>query len=550
MRLVRSLWAGLASTALLLTGTVALAPAAQADSVSGADAPPVRFVSYNICGNMCTDAQGYDNLRRIDTVVDEASGATWNADQLHLQEVCRPQYEAIRARLQPRGFQGLFTATLSGRPQVCGGADYGVAVLVKGPVIDSKVLDLTVGGESEPIKVPCVKTYTQSRANWACSVHLYWSDTSLREREAALLAAQARQWLDAGTPVVLGGDFNGAPRSKMASSFYEPGIADGGQGDFIEADETDRDHFAADPCRTDNRSRCRSGEATLNSTKIDYLFLSARHFKDAKADVLPQDPKVSDHRLVRGAAYWADCGPVGAGAGSVLRRDASGALFRYAGRPDGTLAGACKVGTGWSGMRTVARDGSALLATDADGALWRYPADPATGTYSGSTRTQAGTGWQSVDTLLAPGDFSGDGKADLVGRDSVGDLWLHRGDGQGSYSPRVKIGNGWQAYTALVAPGDFSGDGKADLIGRDSAGDLWLYKGDGQGSYGPRVKIGNGWQTYAALAAPGDLDRDGKADLIGRDSAGDLWFYKGDGQGSYSPRAKIGNGYPTGELLI
>ncbi|MGW1146755.1 FG-GAP-like repeat-containing protein [Streptomyces sp. NPDC002454] len=549
MRRIASRWAGLVPLALALTGSLLLAPAARADSVAGPDAPPVRFVSYNICGNMCTDAKGYDNQRRIDTVVAEASGATWNADQLHLQEVCRPQYDAIRTRLQSRGFHGLFTTTLSGRANVCGGADYGVAILVKGSITETRELDLTVGGETEPIKVPCVKSYTQSRANWACSVHLYWSDAVLREREAALLAAQARQWIDAGTPVVLGGDFNGSPRSKMASSFYEPGINDGGQGDFVEADETDRDHFVADPCRTDGRARCRSGEPTFGSTKIDYLFLSAHHFKGAKAEVLPQDPRVSDHRPVRGAAHWSDCGPAADG-GAVLRRDATGALFRYEGRADGSIAGACKTGTGWSGMRIVAREGTALLAVDTGGVLWRYPAHPSTGTYSGSTRVRVSDGWQTVDDLLSPGDFTGDGRSDLIGRDAAGDLWLYRGDGQGGYGPRTKIGHGWDTYTALLAPGDFTGDRRSDLIGRDAAGDLWSYRGDGQGGYAPRAKIGHGWQTYTALLAPGDLNRDGRADLVGRDAAGDLWSYRGDGRGGYAPRAKIGHGYPAGELLF
>ncbi|MET9605324.1 FG-GAP-like repeat-containing protein [Streptomyces sp. NPDC006512] len=543
---------GTAAAALLggVLSALALAPAAQADSVAGADAPPVRFLSYNICGNNCSESKGYDNERRIDSVVAEATGSSWNADQLHLQEVCRPQFDAIRTRLQSAGFQGFFATALSGgNPAVCGGADYGNAVLVKGPLSETKVLDLTVGGESEPITVPCVKTYTQSRANWACSVHLYWSDAGLREQEAVKLAAQAKQWQDAGVPVVLGGDFNAAPRSKAASYFYGPGVGDGGWGTFSEADETDRDHFASDPCG-DGRPRCRSGEPTFNTTKIDYVFLSSRHFKNAKADVLPLDGLVSDHKPLRAGAYWSDCGPAAAGAGSVLRRDAKGALFAYAGRPDGGVAGACKVGTGWSGMTHVVRDGSALLAVDTAGALWRYPADPVTGTYSGGTRTQAGTGWQAYDELIAPGDFSGDGKADLITRDTAGVLWLHKGNGNGSYAARTPIGTGWQTYDQLIAPGDFSGDGKADLIARDTAGVLWLYRGDGAGSYAPRTQIGTGWQTYTALTSPGDLDGNGRADLVGRDANGGLWFYQGDGAGSYAPRTQIGNGYPDGELLV
>ncbi|MFF0751301.1 endonuclease/exonuclease/phosphatase family protein [Streptomyces sp. NPDC004267] len=542
----------LGAAGALLGGTIAaltLAPTAQADSVAGADAPPLRYLSYNICGNNCSDAKGYDNQRRIDTVVAEASGATWNADQIHLQEVCRTQFDALGSRLQAYGFQGHFaTALPGGNPAVCGGADYGNAVFVKGSVAETKVLDLTVGGEAEPITVPCVKTYTQSRANWACSVHLYWNDATLREQEAAKLAAQAKSWQDAGLPVVLGGDFNTTPRSKTASYFYEPGINDGGLGTFVEADETDADNFVADPC-SDGRTRCRSGEPSFNTSKIDYLFLSAAHFKGAKADVLPLDGLVSDHKALRGAAYWSDCGPSAAGAGAVFRRDAKGALFRYAGRANGTLAGACKVGTGWGGMKQVVRDGSAVVAVDATGTLWRYPADPATGTYSGSTRVQAGTGWTN-DTLLAPGDFSGDGKSDLIGRDAAGVLWLYPGDGANGYGARKNIGTGWQSYDTLLAPGDFSGDGKSDLIGRDANGDLWLYKGDGAGSYSPRVKIGNGWQIYTALAAPGDLNGDGKADLTGREANGTLWYYAGDGATSYAPRTQVGNGYPDGELLF
>ncbi|MDH2390958.1 FG-GAP-like repeat-containing protein [Streptomyces sp. HNM0663] len=552
MRTIKSLLAKLSSVGVALAGAVALAPSAQADTVSAGTAPPLRFISYNICGNVCSDGKGYDNQRRVDTVVDEAADSGWNADQIHLQEVCRSQYDKILTRLAPKGFRGLFTATLSGRSDICDGDDYGAAVLVKGSVVDTKVLDLTVGGENEPIKVPCVKNYIQSRVNWACSVHLYWNEASYREAEARALAAQAEQWEDSGVPVVLAGDFNGTPRSAALSSFYDPSVVDGGRGSFIEADDTDRDHFDPAVCAPATDTRCRSGEPTFGTKKIDYIFLGSRHFKGAKGDVLPLDTAVSDHRLVRGAAFWSDCGPAAPASGSVIRRDSHGVLYRYAGG-SGTgseLGKACKVGVGWSSMRLVDLDGTDLLAVDGNGDLWRYTADTASGSYSGSARTKVDTGWQTYDVLLAPGDFSGDGRADLIGRDGAGDLWLYKGDGKGYYSPRTKIGHGWQTYDVLLAPGDFSGDGRADLIGRDGAGDLWLYKGDGKGYYSPRTKIGHGWQTYSALVAPGDLDGDSKVDLVGRDGAGELWFYAGDGASGYAPRTKIGYGYPAGELIF
>ncbi|MFI6898770.1 hypothetical protein ACIBM4_32130 [Streptomyces sp. NPDC050256] len=45
-----------------------------------------------------------------------------------------------------------------------------------------------------------------------------------------------------------------------------------------------------------------------------------------------------------------------------------------------------------------------------------------------------------------------------------------------------------------------SGDGKADLLARDTAGVLWAYRGDGKGAFGYRTKVGGGWQMYSRLA--------------------------------------------------
>ncbi|MFE1840687.1 FG-GAP-like repeat-containing protein [Streptomyces sviceus] len=47
------------------------------------------------------------------------------------------------------------------------------------------------------------------------------------------------------------------------------------------------------------------------------------------------------------------------------------------------------------------------------------------------------------------------------------------------------------------AKGDITGDGKADLISRDSA--VWRNNGDGKGSFGTRTKIASGWQGYKGL---------------------------------------------------
>ncbi|MBT2447826.1 VCBS repeat-containing protein [Streptomyces sp. ISL-43] len=548
----KTLRAAAGSAALALAGAVALALPAHADTVTASTAPPLRFVSYNICGHECGDQlEGYDDEKRIDTVVAQASVSTWNADQIFLQEVCRPQYDKILARLGPLGFKGMYSATLTGADPSCAGADYGNAVFVRGPVTETLELDLTVGGEVEPVKVPCVRNYIQNRVNWACSVHLYWRDPSIRLLEAKKLAAQAKTWQDQGIPVVLGGDFNAGPRTAPLSEFYDPGVDDGAHGTFIEADETDTEFFDPAACAVGTDPRCRSGEPTREDKKLDYLFFSSKHFQSPVGDVLPPDSVVSDHRMVRGAASWADCATFAPATGALFRRDSSGALFRYTARGDGTLAAACKTGSGWSGMKEVVRlpGTTTLAALDGNGTLWHYPAD-ASHAYTGATRVQAATGWSPHDLLVSPGDFSGDGTADLITRDAGGDLWLHTGSGGSAYAAPVKIGNSWNIYDLLFSPGDFSGDGKTDLLGRDSVGDLYLYKGNGSGGYAPRLKVASGLAGYDAMTHPGDVNSDGKADLLARDTAGGLFLLKGNGTGGFAAPVKAGTGYPAGELLF
>lgn len=47
--------------------------------------------------------------------------------------------------------------------------------------------------------------------------------------------------------------------------------------------------------------------------------------------------------------------------------------------------------------------------------------------------------------------------------------------------------------TAIVGPGDFSGDGNVDVLARDSVGLVWLYRGNGRGGWMyPAQQVGNG----------------------------------------------------------
>ena len=74
-----------------------------------------------------------------------------------------------------------------------------------------------------------------------------------------------------------------------------------------------------------------------------------------------------------------------------------------------------------------------------------------------------------VGAASARADWSGDTKADVLAVDPDGRLLMYRGTGAGAFVPGggLPIGTGWGSFTALLAPGDWSGDGRPDLLARD-----------------------------------------------------------------------------------
>jgi hypothetical protein len=222
-----------------------------------------------------------------------------------------------------------------------------------------------------------------------------------------------------------------------------------------------------------------------------------------------------------------------------------GTLYWYYTNNNNSLAARQKVSDtgGWAGYTTFAlasslgdygyadllfRDGTNLwnLATDSDSPL--------------------ATGWGGYRLIVGPGDLNGDGKGDVLARDTSGRLYLYRGQGNGDgLTGRVLVGPGWNIYNAIVGAGDFSGDGRADIVARTGDGTLYLYKGTGVSTrpFASRVKVGTGWNHYGKLASPGDMDGDGRADLLGVDSGGTLYSYSSTGTGSFKARVKQGTGW-------
>ena len=153
---------------------------------------------------------------------------------------------------------------------------------------------------------------------------------------------------------------------------------------------------------------------------------------------------------------------------------------------------------------------------------------------NGSTNVAWGQ-WSTAvtwdDVLI--GDFNGDGRDDVIGRDSAtGDWWVALTRSDGSGSDNVLWGKWSPSVTWVdVVVGDFNDDGKADVVGRvESSGEWWMLESIGGGG---SVNVFWGrWSTSPTWVdvMVGDFNGDNRADVIGRvESSGEWWLLRSQG---------------------
>lgn len=182
-------------------------------------------------------------------------------------------------------------------------------------------------------------------------------------------------------------------------------------------------------------------------------------------------------------------------------------------------------------------------------ALWsngELTAHEASGTGGTTYRYPIGAGWQMFNKILSPGDVTGDGRPDVLGRTPEGVLYIYRSNGtSGFFGTRAQVGSGWQTYDQLVGTGDVDGDRIGDILGRTVAGDLYFYKGTGSSTGAPfrtRVKVGYGFQMFNQLIVADDLNVDGRADFLARTPDGAVYRYLASGGGKFAPRTVHSSG--------
>ncbi|WP_164990469.1 FG-GAP-like repeat-containing protein [Agromyces albus] len=247
----------------------------------------------------------------------------------------------------------------------------------------------------------------------------------------------------------------------------------------------------------------------------------------------------------------------GDGRSDVFRIVPTGTLSYYQGNGQGSWLSPAgiSIGSSWDAMGKVIAPGdfsgdgaSDVIGITTDGAMRLYPGNGA-GSWANAGGTVIGSGWNAFTSVFSPGDFNGDGGADIIGVRPDGTMLLYSGNGSGGWtSPAGQvIGSGWDVFTKLLSPGDFSGDAKPDVLAVTAAGSLRIYTGDGSGSWAEPlgIVIGSEWDQFINLTSPGDFTGDGATDILGVTDDGVLRLYRGNGAGGWGTHSgeQIGTGW-------
>ncbi|WP_197088764.1 FG-GAP-like repeat-containing protein [Cellulosimicrobium funkei] len=237
----------------------------------------------------------------------------------------------------------------------------------------------------------------------------------------------------------------------------------------------------------------------------------------------------------------------------LAARDGAGRLWLYVGDGGGGYRGRSQLGTGWTGFSTVVSTsrsgrGQDLYAVRRDGLLFRYRYD---GRGDFSRLAASGVPAAPAVEAIAPGDWDGDGRPDLITRRADGEMYLHAGTGSGSFAAGRRISGGWQVMEQVIGVGNWTGTGVPSLMALDRhTGRIYLYPGDGRGGFAPRTIVATGAGSVDHLVAAG-LWRGGRApDLLTRDTSGSLQLRAGNGAALLGSPVRLGGGWQAYSRIV
>ena len=145
-----------------------------------------------------------------------------------------------------------------------------------------------------------------------------------------------------------------------------------------------------------------------------------------------------------------------------------------------------------------------------------------------------------LDNQVSLGNFNNDGIPDLLfcAADAVAPITVALGQADGHFSPPVGLQYP-QLDPASCAMADFNGDGNLDVVGVDTVGDIGLFFGKGDGTFREPIIYDNAFFADTVGVVSADFNGDGLPDFAVSTSFNTTAFFLGDGGGKFTLGGEI-----------
>ena len=231
----------------------------------------------------------------------------------------------------------------------------------------------------------------------------------------------------------------------------------------------------------------------------------------------------------------------GDGRSDILWRNVDGQLSNWLGNPNGGFTpnnanAAAVVPTAWKVAGTGDFNGDGrddILWRNVDGQMsnWLGTANGGFAPNNANAAAVVPTSWHIVGT----GDFNGDGRDDILWRNTDGTVSNWLGTAVGGFTPNDAnaarfVPTAWH----VVGTGDFNGDGRDDILWRNDNGQLsnWLGQANGGFLLNDDVAL-TSVPTAWLVAGTGDFNGDGRDDILWRNTDGTLSNWLGQANGGF-----------------